>query len=221
MKLILAKKESVGKNIMMFWFKPEKPVDYVAGQYIELHLPHENPDDRKTKRWFTLSSSPTEQMLAITTRFHPKRISSFKNRLKNLKVGEIVDILPPMGDFVLPKDNSLPLVFVAGGIGITPYRSILKYLADTGEKRNIKLIYAIRNNDALAFEDVIKQSPAQYIKHLGDLSAGEIINYIGDLSGRIIYISGPEMMVERLQKELLAAGLNDLQIRTDFFHNYD
>lgn len=221
MKLALAGKEPITEDIMMFWFRPEKPVDYIAGQYIELHLPHENPDDRKARRWFTLSSSPTEELLAITTRFSRKRASSFKNKLRSLKVGETVDILPPMGDFVLPKDDSLPIIFVAGGIGITPYRSMLKYLTDKGENRDIKLIYVIRSGDTTAFESIIDQSPAKYIKHEGELSVEELLNYLEGIATHTVYISGPEMMVERLQKGLVAAGIDRLQIRTDFFHNYD
>lgn len=221
MKLKLIKKQPVADNMIMFWFEPEAPVSYIAGQYIELHLPHENPDERKTRRWFTLSSSPTEKLLAITTRFHKDRVSTFKQKLRSLEIGDEVSILLPMGDFVLPKDESLPLVFVAGGIGITPFRSILKYLTDTKESRQIKLIYAVKNRNETAFEELIKESPAQYIPHIGNISADEILGYAGEISDQIIYLSGPERMVENLQKDLIAKGIDGRQLRTDFFHNYD
>src|SRR5690606_27786597 len=131
-------------------FEPEIPIRYIAGQYIELFIPHSNPDKRKERRWFTLSSSPTEDLLAITTRLITPKKSSFKNALNNLRIGDEIKMLPPMGDFVLPKDESLPLIFVAKGIGVTPFRSMLKYLNDSHKKRSIKLIYVIDNsNDAI------------------------------------------------------------------------
>jgi ferredoxin-NADP reductase len=221
MNVALAKKEKVAKDTYMFWFEPEKPVEYVAGQYIELHLPHENPDERKTRRWFTLSSSPTEKLLAITTRFHTERTSSFKTRLNGLKPGEIITMMPPMGDFVLPKDPSIPLLFIAGGIGITPYRSMLKYLSDKGESRNIRLIYAVTSKEYAAFEDLIKKSSAKYELHLGHMAASDLDKFIEPKSGQAIYISGPEKMVERLQGELFGKGVDIHQLRVDFFHNYD
>lgn len=221
MNVRLAKREKVAKDTYMFWFEPEKPIDYVAGQYIELHLPHENPDERKTRRWFTLSSSPTEKLLAITTRFHAERTSSFKTRLKNLEIGETVNMMPPMGDFVLPKDPELPLLFVAGGIGITPYRSMLKYLTDKGESRKIKLIYGVSGKEYAAFEDLIRKSPAEYELHFGRLSGNDIDRFIKPDSDQAVFVSGPEKMVERLQQELLGKGVDSRQLRVDFFHNYD
>lgn len=223
MKLKLIKKEKVAKNTMMFWFEPDSPVHQIAGQYIELFVPHDPSDDRKAKRWFTLSNSPTEKFLAITTKIHPKRPSSYKNALDSFPMGSEFSALPPMGDFVLPKDETLPLVFIAGGIGITPYRSILKYLQDTDEKRNIKLIYTVSNPDEFAFSDLIESKRVKLIKHVGRLDSVKILEYIGNTDGKQIYISGPEKMVETLQKELLdsGSGISELQLRVDFFHNYD
>jgi ferredoxin-NADP reductase len=221
MRLKLVKKQPVAKNAVIFWFEPNIPVHYVAGQYIELSIPHPRPDSRKTKRWFTLSSSPTEDLLAITTKLDPLRKSSFKNALNNLEMGSIVPALPPMGDFVLPKDAALPIIFVAGGIGITPYRSILKYLSDSGQKRNIRLIYIVKDQSEVAFEDIITAANIKFTKHFGRLKAEDILNYTGDIKNQAIYISGPERMVEALQKGLISSGISEIQIRTDFFHNYD
>lgn len=221
MKLKLIKRQLVAKNIEIFWFKPDMPVHYVAGQYIELNISHDSPDNRKTKRWFTLSSSPTEGLLAITTRLDPERKSSFKKALSDLVVGDSVPALMPMGDFVLPKNKSIPLVFIAGGIGITPYRSILKYLSDSGEKRDITLIYAVKDRAEIAFEDIITESDIKLINHHGSLKAEDVLRYTGKITNQAVYISGPENMVEILQKRLISNGISIAQIRTDFFHNYD
>lgn len=220
MKLTLVKKETIAPNIVSFYFQPETPIRYIAGQYIELHLPHDNPDDRRANRWFTLSSSPTEELLAITTRLH-QRNSSFKNSLNNLQIGSVIrQAQLPMGDFVLPKDSKLPLIFIAGGIGITPYRSMCKYLLDTRQKRDITLIYAAKP-DELVFSELIKNAGTKLIVPKSRLNSDLVLDYIGPISNQQIYISGPEKMVENLQHQLLRQNVRSSQLRTDFFHNYD
>ncbi|HEX5797322.1 MAG TPA: FAD-dependent oxidoreductase [Candidatus Saccharimonadales bacterium] len=221
MKLKFVKKQPEAKNIVSFWFKPEKPVHRIAGQYTQLDIPHPDPDQRRTKRWFTVSSSPTENLWSVTTKLDPDRKSTFKTALNRLEAGEIISAQLPMGDFVLPKDASLPIIFVAGGIGITPYRSILKYLSDTNQKRDITLIYAVNEPDEIAFRQLIGQTDINFKEHIGSLSAEKILNHTGDITNHIVYLSGPEKMVEALWKDLLAKGINNLQLRTDFFHNYD
>ena len=116
-------------TIRTFYFKTESPLDYTAGQYIQLSLPHEHEDDRGAKRWFTLSSSPTDALISITTRFNKEHSSTFKETLFALTPGTEVNFTGPMGDFVLPKQIDKPLVFVAGGIGVTPFHSMMAWLA--------------------------------------------------------------------------------------------
>src|SRR5688572_28479949 len=185
MNVILDHTEDIAENIKTFWFKPAKPVHYVAGQFTELYLPHDGADDRGTRRWFTLSSSPTEPLVSITTKFSDPG-SSFKRTLAGLKPGTALALASPMGDFVLPKDASRPLVFVAGGMGITPMRSMIKYLLDCHEQRDIHLIYAVTKREELAFEPlftayglkfttVIKNPPQGYTGEAGSLSAERIL----------------------------------------------
>src|SRR5258708_897456 len=116
----------VGQNVKTFWFQPPKGFTYTAGQFIELYIPHDNPDERGIKHWFTLSSSPTEPLISITTKYAGKKSSTFKQHLFVLKPGAELYAVEPMGDFVLPQDKSIPLIFVAGGIGVTPFRSMVK-----------------------------------------------------------------------------------------------
>ena len=219
MKLKLIKKESVAKDTISFWFRPESKLRYIAGQYIELSLPHANPDSRMARRWFTLSSSPTEELLAITTKFKPDS-SSFKKALHNLPLGSSVQAQMPMGDFVLPKDTSRPLVFVAGGIGVTPYRSMLKFLSDSAEKRDVTVIYVVKDAEEIAFEDILQKSANKVVKHFGRLNAQDLLQYTGHINDEVVYISGPEKMVETLYEDMIKNGVPRLQLRTDFFHNY-
>src|SRR5690348_14324223 len=147
MNVVFDHSEPTAANIRTFWFKPERPVQYTAGQFTELYLPHDNADNRGQRRWFTVSSSPTDAMLSITTKYAGDQSSTFKKTLFSLKDGTPLKLADPMGDFVLPKDKTIPLVFVAGGIGVTPMHSMIKYLNDTHEKRTIHLIYAVTRQD--------------------------------------------------------------------------
>lgn len=219
MKVVFDHKKAAAENIYTFHFWPEQPLRYVAGQFIELYLPHQKADDRGIKRWFTLSSSPSEELLSITTKFSPLKSSSFKSTLQNLSPGVKLKMQPPMGDFVLPKDPSIPLLFVAGGIGCTPYRSMIKYLQDTGESRDITLLYAANSDKEIAFKDVFVKLGDNFRPLVGEhLTAQKILNQAID--SHYIYLSGPEPMVEDLDKEIKKAGFDPNHIRTDFFPNY-
>lgn len=219
-------------NIRTFFFEPEKPVAYTAGQFIELTLPHNNPDSRGIKRWFTLSSSPAHNLISITTKIAPENGSSFKNALQVLKPGDELTISDPMGDFVLPKIMQTPLVFVALGIGITPFLSILQWLADTGESRPIRLLHAISSEDEITFQDVFERTN-QHVTYIvskpsaswggerGHVTAEMILGLEEPDNYTLVYISGPEAVVERLNKDLQTAGLNKNQIVGDYFPGYD
>jgi len=221
----------IAENIISFNFKPSRAVRYTAGQFIELTLPHPHPDKRGQKHWFTLSSSPSEEFLTITTKFPAQPpTSTFKQTLKALKPGQEVMMADPMGDFVLPKDPKTPLVFIAGGIGVTPMRSMLKWLVDNQEKRPIKLLYSARVMEEVAFKDVFEaygleptyildQPPANWKGETGRLTADKILELAPDQPNQLYYLSGPEPMVEAL--------INDLKTKVpknrlvgDYFPNY-
>jgi ferredoxin-NADP reductase len=231
MNVTLERVDNVAKNIKMFWFSSDQKLSHVAGQFIELHLPHANPDKRGIKRWFTLTSSPTEGKFAITTKFTAENGSSFKAALLALKPGDGLAMSQPMGDFVLPKDKSIPLVFVAGGIGVTPMRSMVKYLLDTNEKRTIQLIYAANSLEEVAFRDtfdqygvkltlVISNPPVGWTGETGQLTAERIQSIAGELNNKLIYISGPEPMVEAFYHGLKELGVDKKHLIADYFPNY-
>jgi len=221
MKVTFDHSEPTAQNIITFYFKPDREVRYQAGQFIELRLPHDNKDSRGDKRWFTLSSSPSEDLLSITTKFTAENGSSFKNTLHSLQPGAVLDMASPMGDFVLPKDASIPLVFVAGGIGCTPFHSMVSYLQDSGEDRNVLLLYAANNEGEVAFKDTFSKLGPRLQMIIGErLDADKILELAGEKPDQYIYLSGPEPMVEALEKGLKTAGVNKKHIRTDFFPGY-
>lgn len=209
-------------NIRTFFFKPERPLRYVAGQFIEMMLPHDHADERGVKRWFTLSSAPGHELVSITTKHTTESSSTFKQALWALKAGDTLNISEPMGDFVLPKDTTTPLVFVAGGIGITPFHAIVQWLRDTQQTRIIQFIYSVASKDEIVFEqlfntDWIQTSqlvaqPKLTVKHIKDLTGG--------FSGKQVFLSGPEPMIEALVDQFAQLGITQEQLITDYFPGY-
>lgn len=226
MKANLDHTEDIAANIKTFWFKPERPVHYVAGQYTELYLPHANADERGEKHWFTLSSSPTDPLLSITTKFpaEGQRISTFKQTLRKLPLGTQVTLAEPMGDFVLPKTKTIPLLFVAGGIGITPMHSMVKYLKDVDEHRDITLIHAVSKPEEFAFRELFESYPLNYIPLVTTkeepLTSKRIVAAMNRTPDSLVYLSGPEPLIEKLNKDLIADGIDKRNIVTDFFPGY-
>lgn len=231
MRVTLDEIEDVARNIKTFWFKPDRKVRYEAGQFIELIMPHDTSDNRGQKRWFTLSSSPSEDRLSITTKHAVENGSSFKQKLFSLEPGSEVMMSEPMGDFVLPKDKSVPLVFIAGGIGVTPMRSMIKWLHDTQEHRTIHLLYAANNIDEVAFRDlfnaygaptdiVLSEAPRNWKGQTGRLDAAKVLELAPNVDGKLYYVSGPEPMVEAITEGLKTQGVDKRRVIGDYFPNY-
>lgn len=221
--LKLLEKENLVDNVWAFRFEPTTPLTWVAGQFIRVELPHDNPDAEGTKRFFTVSSAPYEEIVQITTRVTE---STFKQALAVLPIGDRLPLLEkPDGDFVWEASDK-PLVFVAGGIGITPFRSILKQRAHDHLPLNVTLIYGNRTDD-IVFKDEFdsyaqadSQFNMQYVT--GEpLTAAKLVELVPNLNASLVYVSGPEPMVEALGDQLKAAGLPESQLKQDFFPNYN
>lgn len=154
MELKLIDKEHLIDNVWAFRFRPDEPVTWTPGQFMRVELPHNSPDDEGTKRFFTVSSAPYEGFLQISTRVTD---STFKQALAALHVGseELQLIEKPDGDFVW-EDTDRPLIFAAGGIGITPFHSILKQRVHDGKSLNVTLVYGGRG-DNVPFKEELSQ----------------------------------------------------------------
>lgn len=216
-------------DIYTFWFKPERLIDFVSGQFVDIYLPHQPQDNRSAKRTFTIYSSPTEELLGFTTRITAKS-SSFKRALKNAKLGLKVKLSPPMGDFILPINTSLPLVFIAGGIGITPFRSIMRWLKDTDQTRNLQLIHFIKNQNDIIDQNLMKSFNVQhivdrsYIKQLPkyrNLMLEASSKRGIDSPRKLFYISGAPKMVRVTSSLLLQNNIEPSQIVKDSFLGYE
>jgi ferredoxin-NADP reductase len=231
MKAKLVERTPLTDSIVSFSFTPEQSFNYTAGQFVELRLDGHEEHGHTAMREFTLSSSPHEDVLTITTRVSGKTHSAFKRALNKLELGATVTISQPWGDFVLPKLIQIPLIFVAGGIGITPFRSILEWLHLSDEERSINMIYSVKNEDDIIFQDtfdragqhvtlVVEDPSAAWGGERGLLTAEMICGLEKPSDDTLIYVSGPEPFVQRLQKELLALGVSNQQIVLDEFQGY-
>ena len=141
----------------MYDFIFAKPhLKFEPGQYLEWTLGHERTDSRGNRRYFTIASSPTEPNLRLGVKFYDNP-SSFKKKMLAMEPGDEIMAGQLAGDFILPRDPEKKLVFIAGGIGITPFRSMVKYLMDRGEKRLIALLYSNRTVSEIAYRDVFDE----------------------------------------------------------------
>jgi ferredoxin-NADP reductase/Na+-transporting NADH:ubiquinone oxidoreductase subunit NqrB len=226
--LVLKEKHLISKDTYEFSFASETPLHFHAGQYLEWTLPERTSghrvDNRGNRRYFTIASSPTEKEVKLGVKFYEPS-STFKSHLRELETGKIVAAGQLGGDFVLPKDASKKLVFIAGGIGVTPFRSMIKYLSDKKEKRDITLIYSVRTEDEIAYRDIFdeaeKEIGLKVVYLVGSFLNEEVISKdIPDWKERTFYMSGPNVMVENYKKLLLKMGLSRFSIRTDYFPGF-
>lgn len=221
-RLSLSEKQQVAGNAWSFRFTPSQPLTWRAGQYIWVELPHEHPDAEGTRRWFTISSAPYEQIVQITTRITD---SSFKQALQALPMGGELELLEkPDGDFVW-QDSPLPLVFVAGGIGITAFHSILKQRIHDNLPLTVTLVYGNRDTD-IPFKDELEQwatDNPQFKIHYATgmpLTTESLLEIEPNLNQSLVYISGPEPMVKALGDTLMHQGLPQSQLRLDALPHY-
>jgi ferredoxin-NADP reductase len=232
----IKEKQEVAKGTLLVTFDLlGEEVDFTPGQYFFVTLPDVgHQDDKGLRRHITVVTSPNEKgVLGFATRM---RDSAFKRTLRQLPVGTEVDVEAPKGKFALPEDASRPLVFVAGGIGITVFRSMLRYIRDERLPYRATLIYSNRDSESTAFLDelheleqelpdlrlilTMTQDPnwdgetrkvdAEFFRdHLGD-----------DLNGFTFLVAGPPAMAEGMQKALEEAGVEEENVIAERFSGY-
>ena len=232
--LKLKAKIQIAPDIYEFIFSPSRKLSYAPGQYMEWTLGHEDPDSRGNRRYFTLASSPTESDLRLGVKFY-QNSSSYKKAM--LSMGNEHEIVAAQlaGDFVLPKDPKQKCVFIAGGIGVTPYRSMVQYLLDTRQKRPITHFYAIRKPDEIVYRDVFDRAekelgiktiytltdqqtiPSGWGGRVGRVSPQWIKKLVPGYQQALYYLSGPIGMIASFQDMLHQLGIDDAQIRIDYF----
>lgn len=218
------RKEEVARDTWAFYFESMGSFKFIPGQFMEWIYLHPKVDLRGFRRYFTISSSPTEKYVVITMRYFG-RSSSFKRAFFNIRPGERVTALGPLGEFVLPKEREVPLCFVAGGVGITPFRSMVGYLLDKDEKRDIVLLYSNHVKEEVAFKEIFDKVGRVGVRSIyvmtgkdGYIDEEMIRMRVPDYERRVFYVSGPQPMVEAFEKMLSRMKIK--KIKTDFFPGY-
>lgn len=234
MVLRLKEKRQITHDVYEFTFVPDQKLQFRAGQYLEWTLGHEGKDTRGIRRFFTIASSPTKPEISVGVKFYA-RPSSYKKTLLRMKPGDTIVASQLAGDFTLPSDATKKLVFIAGGIGITPFRSMVQYLLDRGEQRTITLLYANKTMQDIAYSDTFNQAAEKLrmntVYAISDQSPisenTPIVNariddklitrYVPDWRERMYFISGPHAMVVSCKEQLRAMGVHHTNIKTDYF----
>ncbi len=227
MILTLTEKIVRSSDCTSFCFAPANKIDWHAGQYMQFTLPHQNPDERGINRFFTISSAPHEGFVMITTRFAFDKSSTFKKALFSLEKGSSISALPPKGEFII-NNFTEEYVLVAGGIGITPFRSIildLEYKKELGNG-SIYLLYSNRDNE-IVFKDELDRVAVnfnkfkiRYIISPQRCDIGLIKIAVPDYREKIYYISGPGGLVKSVEEGLVADGISQSAINLDYFPGY-
>ncbi len=227
----------IGGGVSDFIFIPDRPIAFQAGQYLELALPHRHPDSRGARRYFTIASSPADHRLRFGIKFYEKS-SSFKQALGRLQPGDTVVASQLGGDFTLPTKPEPPVVFIAGGIGVTPFRSMVSWMMAQNKARPATLMYSVQSVNELAYRDLFVKAgdrlglktvftltdltkvPAGWTGRQGYIDPHMITTEVPDYRQRIFYLSGPNSMVEHFKSVLNSMGVSKHNIKTDFFPGY-
>jgi ferredoxin-NADP reductase len=225
-KYILKLKEKIklSPDIYEFIFEPHRKMNFRPGQYIEWTLGHDKPDTRGNRRFFTIASSPTENDVKIAIRVN-EHGSSFKYSLQHLEPGQIITAAQVAGDFTV--DTSKPAVLIAGGIGITPFRSNIKYFIDRNVKQDVNLFYFVKREEDIAFKDIFEEASHKLgLKHhyvVGDNSTDlekMIKENVENYSKAKYYLSGPSAMVDNYKATINKMGIKEANIVTDYFPGF-
>jgi ferredoxin-NADP reductase len=224
LKLHLKHKEKLEGDVVSFVFDAPADFKWQPGQYAKYSLPHPNPDDRGTERWFTIAAPTHEGHPRITTRISDQR-SSFKSALMNLKPGDSIEAEAPEGDFIMGDEHS-QYVFIAGGIGFTPFHAILSELDYQKTMPRVTILYGTRDEKPLFHQELDElaakypQLELHYIVEPERIDEDIVRRHVSDLKTPYFYISGPEPMVEAFDKMLLQMGVPEGNLHRDYFPGY-
>jgi ferredoxin-NADP reductase len=236
-KTVLRRKEEIADGTMAFHFEKPGGFAFKAGQFGDFTLinPVETDAEGNT-RGFSLASAPYEDDLMFATRM---RDTAFKRVLKTMEVGTEVSMDAPYGSFTLHNNSKVPAVFLTGGIGVTPVRSIVLQAAHDNLPHKIFLFDSNRKPEDSAFLNELMKTQQINLNYIfigtmtemensgrkWDGETGYITNamlekYVGDLTLPIYYLTGPASMVAAMRKTLNEAGVDDDNIRTEEFPGY-
>jgi ferredoxin-NADP reductase len=232
-RLTLEKREFVTPTAQELTFSAKGRLSFIAGQYLELDVPHRRADARGTRREFSIVSAPADlPTLRIAYKNgDQKHPSSYKRALAAAEPGAALAVTGTWGDFILPRGHA-PILMVAAGIGVTPFVSQLRQLKASGEERDVVLVYVAADASELAFRDELEAADARVIVFTRDvpqdlpehwtwaqgvrLDAEGLQGVVPDIAGRHAFISGPPRLIADLAPALQKAH----SVTTDAFAGY-
>lgn len=232
-RLVLEKRRFVTPTAQELTFRVKSRLRFVAGQYLELEMPHRNPDARGTRREFSILSAPADlPTLRIAYKDgDQKHPSSYKRALAAAEPGAVLAVTGTWGDFVLPRGGA-PVLMVAAGIGVTPFVSQLRQLRASGAERDVVLVYVASAAAELAFRDEIAETGVPVVVFTRDepadlpahwtwargirLDADGLERAVPDIGARHAFISGPPRLIADLAPALQKAH----SLTTDAFAGY-
>ena len=233
----LLNRDEVAEGTAAFHFERPPGFEFKAGQSADLTLLNPPETDAEGNvRTFSIVSAPFEEQLMFTTRM---RDTAFKRSLKKMPLGTAVKMDSAMGSFTLHKNSAKPAVFLAGGIGITPFFSIVKQAGHERAPHKLYLFYSNRRPEDAPFLEILHglertnpnfhliatmtemaRSKEKWNGEAGRIDKEMLSRHLSELRGPIFYIAGPPGMVTGLRKMLVAAGVDDDDIRTEEFAGY-
>jgi ferredoxin-NADP reductase len=236
MRSQIKEKQEVAKGTLLVTFDLlGEEVDFQPGQYFWVELPDIGHDDeRGLRRHITVVTSPNERgVLGLCTRL---RDTAFKRTLAELEVGAEVDVEHPKGDYVLPSETDRPYVFIAGGIGITVFRCMLRYIVEEGLAHRVTLVYSNRDRESAAFLDelaeierenenirvvLVMTDDAGWEGEKRRIDADVLRDHLdGELVDYVFLAAGPPGMVEAMETVLREAGVPEDQVHLSRFAGY-
>lgn len=231
----LTKKEEVATGTMAFHFEKPEGFEFRAGQFLDITLldPPETDGEGDT-RGFSIATAPYEDDLMVATRM---RDTAFKRVLRDLPLGTELKLDAPYGDFTLHKTATTPAVFLIGGIGITPVRSMVAQAIHDQTGHQLTLFHANRTPADAPFAADMQQlaqastnftfvpiatddAPADWDGERGRVDEAMLRRHLTDLNAPIYYLAGPEGMVKAMRQLLVDSGVNEDNIRTEEFPGY-
>jgi ferredoxin-NADP reductase len=236
MRSQIKEKKEVAKGTLLVTFDLlGEEVDFQPGQYFWVELPDIGHQDEKgLRRHISVVTSPNERgVLGLCTRL---RDTAFKRTLAELDVGAVVDVEHPKGDYVLPSETDRPYVFIAGGIGITVFRCMLRYIVEEGLTHRVTLVYSNRDRESAAFLDelaeierdnenirlvLVMTDDPEWEGEKRRVDADVLREHLdGDLGDYVHIAAGPPGMVEAMESALKGAGVPEEQVIVQRFAGY-
>ena len=239
--LTLTGRRKVAANTYSFFFQANQLFAFEPGQYLEWTVFHDDVDSDGIRRYFTIAGATPDGIIEIGVRF-PNKPSSFKRRLLDMNLGDTLVASQLSGDFVMPKNKNKKLVFIAGGIGITPFKSMVEYLINGGERRDVTLFYSNRRPEDIAYYNFFNEVERDFKKEInfkvvyaltdlgavpenwaglkGRIDTEAIMRNVPDYRNCIYYLSGPTTVVSSFRKILIDMGISKRHIKTDYFPGF-